>query len=101
VPRVGEPDGLVARVRAKPWIAVAVTAGVILVAAWLGWAIYVGADQGVSEAIGVLIAWPAIVVAVVLLGLPLFGLYLLIRWLSGGSEPARDEPEEAEVGETG
>jgi hypothetical protein len=80
-------------------MAVAVVAGAILVAAWLGWAIYVASDQGVREGVGVLIAWPAIALAAALVVLPLIGLYLLIRWLSGGGEPAKEEPEEAEAGE--
>jgi hypothetical protein len=107
VPRVGAFD----RVRARPWVAVGVVAGVLLVAAWLGWAIYVGSDQGVTEGIGVLIAWPVLVLAVVLVCLPVVGIYFLIRYISGDSTAAKKaapsdqadppEPEEARATETG
>jgi hypothetical protein len=113
VPRVGALDRLVGRVRAKPWMTVAVVAGALLVAAWLGWAIHVASDEGVNEGIGVLVAWPALLVAMVLVALPLVGLYLLILRLSGESAPDEEsapatdegqpsgEGEEAQATETG
>lgn len=79
-------------------MAVALVAGLLLVAAWLGWAIYVASDRGVREGLGVLIAWPALVLAVALVVLPFVGLYLLVRRLSGESAAA-DEPGSPEEGE--
>jgi hypothetical protein len=91
LPRVGALKRLAGRVRAKPWMAIALVAGFLVVSAWLGWAIYVAAERGVREGLGVLIAWPALVVAALLVSLPVVGLYVLIRRLSGES-PAGDEP---------
>jgi hypothetical protein len=110
VPRVGALDRLAGRVRAKPWIAVALVAGALLIAAWLGWAIYVASDQGVNEGVGVLIAWPALLVAVALVALPFVGVYLLVRGPSkSGDEDATaidegepaTEAEQAQATETG
>jgi hypothetical protein len=79
VPRVGALDRYVGRVRAKPGVAIAIVGGALLVAAWLGWAIYVASDRSLNEGIGVLIAWPALVLAALLVCLPLVVIYLLIR----------------------
>jgi hypothetical protein len=87
LPRVGALDRYVGRVRAKPWVAVAIVGGALLVAAWLGWAIYVASDRGLNKGIGVLVAWPALLLAAVLVCLPLVGIYHLIR----PREPATDE----------
>jgi ABC-type sulfate transport system permease subunit len=111
VPRVGALERLAGRVRAKPWMALALVAGLLLVAAWLGWTIYIAADRGVREGLGVLVAWPALVVAAALVSLPFVGLYLLIRQRSANSAPANEvgaskdsepqETEQAEATETG
>jgi hypothetical protein len=77
---------------------VAVAGGVLLVVAWLGWAIHVASDQGVTEGIGVLIAWPALLAAAILVALPFIGLYLLIRWLSGESAADEEDASSAEQG---
>jgi hypothetical protein len=87
LPRVGALDRFVGRVRAKPWVAVAIVGGALLVAAWLGWAIYIASDHSLKEGVGVLIAWPALLLAALLVCLPLVGIYLLIR----PREPAADE----------
>jgi len=88
----------VERVRSRPWIAVAVAVGALLVLGWLTWAIYVAADRGAREGLGVLIAWPALVAAVLLICLPFVLVYLLVR-RQGDSDAAaappvpRGEPE--------
>jgi hypothetical protein len=87
VARVGALDRFAGRVRAKPWIGVAMVAGTLLLAAWLGWAIYVTSDRGLNDGVGVLIAWPALLVAALLVCLPFVVIYLLVR----GREPAPDE----------
>ena len=83
----------------------ALAARVLLVAAWLAWAIYVASDKGFNEGLGVLIALPALAVAAGLILLPLIAIYLSIR--PREAEPARAEdsagaePEEARAPETG
>ena len=51
LPRVGTPDRLhggTRKVRANPWLAVAIAAGVLLFAAWIAWVIHVTSDNGAS-----------------------------------------------------
>jgi hypothetical protein len=94
-------SGLIARVRANPWLAVAVAGGAILVLAWIGWAIYVAADRGAREGLGVLIAWPALVAAAALIALPFIGVYLLVRRreADGGEPSSSEEPKDSEEAE--
>jgi hypothetical protein len=89
---------------------VAIAAAMLLLAAWLAWAIYVASDRGFNEGLGVLIAWPALVAAAIAVALPLVGIYFLIRYLSGDST-AEDGPvaddgkpgdaDQAQASETG
>jgi uncharacterized protein with PQ loop repeat len=86
--RVGTLPRVVERVRSKPWLSVAITAGALLVLAWIAWAIYVGIDRGGRQALGVLIAWPVIIAAAALVCLPILGIYLLIRRQADADSPA-------------
>ena len=75
-------------------------AGVIFVFVWIGWAIHVAGDQGGREAVGVLIAWPAIAAVVALLLVPFIWAFRAIRPGRGSGEPRREaDPEspDAEV----
>jgi hypothetical protein len=105
LPRVGALGRFAGWVRRNPWLAVAIAAGGLLVAAWLAWAIYVASDKGLNEGLGVLIAWPALIVAVALILVPLVAIYLLIRPReaepSAGEDSSAAEPEEARATETG
>jgi ABC-type sulfate transport system permease subunit len=104
LPRVGAPGQLVDRVRTNPWLGVAIVAGVLLVIAWIAWAIHVWSDNGARSGIGVLIAWPALVIAAIVVALPLVGLFLWIRRSIGDSAADGSETEsadEAEVTEPG
>ena len=99
-------DGLVGRARSNPWLLVAIVGGAILILAWIGWAIHVSSDAGARAAVGVLIAWPAMLAALALISLPFIGGYLLIRRVSasGGETMATaaevsDEGEEEDEGE--
>jgi hypothetical protein len=81
---------------------------VLLVAAWIGWAINVTSETGFTEGLGVLIAWPALLMAALLVCLPLIGIYLLLRRrepaqddrASGGEESGQPEAEEAQASGT-
>jgi hypothetical protein len=82
-------DGLVSRARSNPWVPIAIVGAAILILAWIGWAIHVASDDGGRAGLGVLIAWPAMLVAVGLISIPFIGGYLLIQRLSdGGSDAA-------------
>ena len=88
------------RARSNPWLVVAIAAGAILILAWIGWAIYVTSENGAGAGLGVVIAWPAMLAALVLISLPFIGGYLLIKRLSEDSgstatvEVSEDEEEE-------
>jgi hypothetical protein len=109
LPRVGALDqlrGSTRQVRANPWLAVAIAAGVLLVAAWIAFAIHVTSDKGARAGLGVLVAWPALLVALVLISLPFIWAFRLIRGAraSGGSIASSDDSggtESEEVTEPG
>jgi hypothetical protein len=67
------------RVRSNPKLAVAVACGLLLLIAWIGWAIYVTGDRGSRAGLGVILAWPALVGALALISLPFVAGYLLLR----------------------
>jgi hypothetical protein len=95
---IGTLPRVVERVRSNPKLAVAIAVGIVLLLAWIGWAIVVTSDHGSRAGLGVLIAWPALIVAVALVSLPVIGGYRLIRGLSasdehGGSAGATVEEE--------
>jgi hypothetical protein len=90
---------VVERVRSRPWLAVAVAAGGLLLVAWIAWAIYVAVDRGAREGLGVLIAWPALVAACLLVCLPFAAIYLIVRRQpdSDSTVPAAEPPGEPEA----
>jgi hypothetical protein len=83
-------------IRENPHVTVAIVGGVLLVCAWIAWAVYVTSENGASAGLGVMIAWPAMVVALALISLPFIGGYMLFRRLSieeGNPESATDDSE--------
>jgi hypothetical protein len=102
----GGDGGFVHRVRSNPRLVVAIAAGVVLLLAWIGWAIYVTSADGATAGLGVVIAWPAMVAALALISLPFIGGYLLIRRISAGDDETataaaasddRDDDDDPEV----
>jgi hypothetical protein len=93
---------VVERVRSNPKLAVAIACGVLLLLAWIGWAIFVTSDRGSRAGLGVLVAWPALIAGLALVVLAFYGLYLLIRRLlpeegtATVDPPAQEEPNEEE-----
>jgi hypothetical protein len=94
---------MIDRARSNPRLVVAIAAGAILLLAWIGWAIYVTSSNGAAAGLGVVIAWPAMLLALALISLPFIGGYLLIRRLStdsgtpgAGSETDSGGEDEAE-----
>lgn len=84
------------RIRENPHVTVAIVGGVLLVCAWIAWAVYVTSENGASAGLGVMIAWPAMVVALALISLPFIGGYMLFRRLSideGNPESAGNDSE--------
>ena len=66
--------------RANPWLAVAIAVGVLVCAAWIVWAILVTSDNGARAGLGVLVAWPALLLGLALISLPLIWAF---RQISG------------------
>jgi TRAP-type C4-dicarboxylate transport system permease small subunit len=93
---------VIERVRSNPKLAVAIACGVLLLLAWIGWAIFVTSDHGSRAGLGVLVAWPALIAGLGLVVLAFYGLYLLIRRLlpeegtATVDPPAQEEPSEEE-----
>ena len=90
-------DGMIDRARSNPWLAVAIAAGAILLLAWIGWAIYVASENGAGAGLGVVIAWPAMLIALALISLPFLGGYLLVKRLSEDSGSTAADDAEAEA----
>ena len=110
MPPVGAPDqpqagngdeGVFERVRSSPRLVIAIAAGVLLICAWIGWAIYVTSSKGASAGLGVVIAWPAMLAALVLVSLPFIGIYLLIRPRSEEEAEHAESNSEAEASKAG
>lgn len=95
---MGALDRFAGPVRAKPWMAAALAVALLLVAAWISWAVYVASDRGLNEGIGVLIAWPALLLAALLVCLPLVGIYMLIRPREPAAEEHAAPTEQSESG---
>jgi hypothetical protein len=105
LPRVGALDQLRAstrQVRANPWRALATAAGVLLAAVWIVFAIHVTSDKGARAGLGVLVAWPALLVALALLSVPCIWAFRLIRGthrdsgsIAGSDDSGGSESEQA------
>jgi hypothetical protein len=90
--------------RANPWLAAAIAAGVLLFASWIAWVIHVMSDNGARAGLGVLLAWPALLVALALISLPFIWAFRLIRGaradggsMAGSDDSQDSEPQEADV----
>lgn len=69
----------------------------LLVAAWIGWTVYVWIENGAAAGIGVLISWPAVLAVLALLTSPLWAPRLVARERrKAAGEPAAVAGSEAE-----
>jgi hypothetical protein len=92
------------RIWANPWLLVGIVVAVLLVCAWIAWAVHIWSENGARQGIGVLIVWPAIVAVVAVISIPFVWAFRVIRAGSGSdkSEPdAKAESADTEVTETG
>ncbi len=85
-------NGISERIRSNPRWAIALVVAAVLLIAWIAWAIYVTSSNGATAGLGVLLAWPALLAALVLISLPFIGGYLLVRRLSDG-DPSETEAD--------
>jgi hypothetical protein len=89
------------RAREHPSVAVGIVGGGLVGIAWIAWAIYVTANNGVNAGLGVLITWPVLIGALALIAAPFVLTAMLVQRHREGSEPAiaggpalTDEPKE-------
>jgi hypothetical protein len=106
------PRAAIERGRSNPRLAIAAITGALLLIAWIAWAIYVTNDHGANAGLGVVLSWPVLLAALVVVASPFAGLYLLVRLIrtrdeadqshsiSGGSADAEAETEEKPAGES-
>jgi hypothetical protein len=93
------PRSAIERGRSNPRLAIAVIVGALLLIAWVAWAIYVTRDNGANAGLGVVLSWPVLLAALVLIASPFVGLYLLVSRLSGeeSSEGSEGQPGDEET----
>jgi hypothetical protein len=71
--------GLFGRIREHRRAAALGAAGGLLVAAWIGWAVYIWTENGASAGIGVLVTWPAVLAALALVTSPIWATGIFVR----------------------
>jgi hypothetical protein len=71
---------------------VGIVVAVLLICAWLAWAIHIWSDHGARQGLGVLVVWPAIVAVLALISLPFIWAFRVIR----ASARSGDSDDEAE-----
>jgi hypothetical protein len=80
----------------SPWL----MGGALLVVAWIGWAIYAAADRGTDAGLGVLVAWPTLLLMAAIVTAPLAALaFWIVRSVRGSAdapEAQDDDENEAE-----
>jgi hypothetical protein len=60
----------------SPWL----VGAVLLVVVWIGWAIYTASDRGANAGIGVVVAWPTLLLLAAIAIAPLAGIaYIVVR----------------------
>lgn len=102
VPRVGAADRVrrwARTVWASPWLLVGIVIGVLLVCAWIGWAIHVWSEHSARQGLGVLVVWPAIAAVLALTSIPFVWAFRVIRAGAGSDDHAEAEHDSADGGE--
>jgi uncharacterized membrane protein len=87
-------------VRTNPWLAVGLVLVVLLVCAWIAWAITVWSEHGARQGIGVLIVWPAIVAVLAAISIPFIWAFRVIRASARDAETGSEVEPEAGDAET-
>jgi hypothetical protein len=93
------PRAAIERGRSHPRLAIAAIAGTLLLIAWIAWAIYVANDHGANAGLGVVLSWPALLAALVVVASPFVGIYLLVTALRPSEDEAADDEESDEEAE--
>jgi hypothetical protein len=78
---------LVQRGRADNRVGAALIVGAILFVLWIAWTVYVWSENGTAAGLGVLISWPAVLLALALVAAPFVGAVVLVRRLAANDGP--------------
>jgi type VI protein secretion system component VasK len=100
VPPVGAVDRLRSggrKVIGNPWLAVGTVVGLLLVCAWIGWAIHVWSEHSARQGLGVLVVWPAIVAVLAVISIPFVWAFRVIRAGAGSEDSEENAEAEAEA----
>jgi hypothetical protein len=84
--RVGG-GSLMHQARSDSRIGAGLIIGAILVVLWIAWTVYVWTENGTAAGLGVLISWPAVIVALALVAAPFVGAVVLVRRLAANGGP--------------
>jgi hypothetical protein len=84
--RVGGAS-LIQRGRADSRVGAALIIGAIVVLLWIAWTVYVWTENGTAAGLGVLISWPAVLLALALVAAPFVGAVVLVRRLAADGGP--------------
>jgi uncharacterized membrane protein len=85
---------------ANPWLLVGIVVGVLLVCAWIGWAIHVWSEHSARQGLGVLVVWPAIVAVLAVISIPFIWAFRVLRAGAGAGDREPDaEAESTDAGE--
>jgi hypothetical protein len=86
----------------SPWL----VGAVLLVVAWIAWAIYTASDRGADAGLGVLVAWPTLLLMAALVAAPFAAIaYLIVRLVrhqrlataEGGADGGGDGDEDENI----
>lgn len=100
-PPTAEPSpGPIERLRSMPLPSPWLVGAVLLVALWIGWAIFSATDRGADAGLGVLVAWPTLLLMAALVAAPLAAIVFMVARLVRQQRDAA-MAEAAEGGEGG
>lgn len=100
---MGAADGLRSWGRGalrNPWLIAGFVVGLLLICAWIAWAIHVGSEHGGRAALGVLIVWPALAALLAVLAVPVVWAFRVIRASARSGEGGSDVESDASDAET-
>jgi hypothetical protein len=90
------------RVRTDRRVAIALVLAALFLIAWIAWTVYVWSENGSAAGIGVLVSWPAVLLALAVVASPFVAVAWFLRSREEGEatedgaddEEASDEPSE-------
>ena len=81
---------------ANPWLLVGIVLALLLICAWIGWAIHIWSENSARQGLGVLIVWPTIVAVLAVISIPFIWAFRVIRSSAGSGEAGEPEATDSE-----